>query len=396
MTLSVSLQPFLLGKMLSKLALPSKKGGARHKPAPIVDPHVLAAVFGKFKSSIADFGIYEHVSVNQACKGNGLVAHYDFLKAMLTLCPSGDMPGNSARTALLTVICNAPEMNSTIYNSAVWAGMRCERLGCMLNHLRRLAREGGRFKQAAMAMTGPDLAKLKTLVSMLDVSECGLVADGLASGMLGSDDDATIEEHEPKPRKRLLTKTASDVSQISVDSQGFPAMLEPASSSKAPKRLSSSSLQKPTSCIEEFGIASSKKPKTSRAAIDIELDEEGYPLVLLDGNTFEPATSSKPVKRVSKEEKTQSKSSKTDKAASSLEDEAPPAKVWTKMWYKGNNSVGIRRGRGHDDKAQIFSLSNRSWSQLDLEDLGKKCLEKLHKGKSEEEVREWAKAELAK
>ena len=349
--------------MLSKLALSSSKGGARHKPAPVVDPLILAALFGKYKASICDFGIYEHISVNQAVKGNGLVAHYDFLKAMLTLCPSGDMPGTSAKTALLTVICQAPDMNTTIYNTAVWAGMRCERLGCLLNHVRRLAREPDRLKQAAMSMTGAELSKLKGLMAMIQIGSDTSLANGLASGVC-SDDDATVDEHTvAKPKKRLLVKTASDASQISVDSQGFPSILESCFTSVA----------KPMGP----GPSAMKKSKTNKIDQDVELDEDGYPMLLMPKSGTLVAKSPK-------------KAAVPPVATDTID------KTWVKMWYKGGCSVGIRRGRGHDDKAQIFSISNRSWSQKKLEDLGDECLRRLHAGEDEQAVCEWSRTKLGK
>ena len=72
------------------------------------------------------------------------------------------------------------------------------------------------------------------------------------------------------------------------------------------------------------------------------------------------------------------------------------AKTWVKMWYKASNAVGIRRAKGHENTKQIFSLSNRDWSQEDLQELGATCLAKLHKGESEESVMAWGQKELCK
>ena len=355
--------------MLSKLALPNSKGGARHKAAPAVDPSILAAVFSKHKASVGDFGQYEHLSVNQAANGTGLTAHFELLKAMLTMCPTGDFPGTSAKAAMLTLVVQAPELNQSIYNSSVWSGMRCERLGCMLNHLRRLAREPPRMKQAASSMVGADLTKLKTLVSMMRC-ESESVADGLASGVC-SDDDAT-EAETPEvpsassevPRKRLLKKTTSDAS---VDSEGFPMMI-------------------------------SLKRQVKRALSDVSLDSEGYPSVLskraghksLASSSLAPAATkgrggSAPIMAV-----TQSIPAAKAQATSH------EAKTWVKMWYKASNAVGIRRAKGHENTKQIFSLSNRDWSQEDLQELGATCLAKLHKGESEESVMAWGQKELCK
>ena len=87
---------------------------------------------------------------------------------------------------------------------------------------------------------------------------------------------------------------------------------------------------------------------------------------------------------------------KTPKSAAKAAPSETEAKTWQKMWYKGLHSVGIRRNKGHADKAQIFSLSNREWSQDELLALGDQCLKKLHDGEAESAVCEWSRAQLGK
>ena len=385
--------------MSARIALASSqsKGGPRHKPSPVVDPSILAAVFAKHKESIANFIIYEHISVSQAVRGNGLVQHYNFLKTMLTLCPSGDMPGTSAKAAMLTLVVQCPEINTSIYNSSVWAGMRCERIGCMLNHLRRLAREPDRLKQAALSMSGQDLAKLKTLINMLQLGVDGSLSSGLASGAC-SDDDATIEgvearEVEVVPRKRLLTKTPSDASQVSVDSQGFPSILQ---------------LSKPAvkdKCCSSSQAPAAKKPKPMISE-DVEVDEDGFPICLVESKAKRTPLKEKspgpgsalrnPLRETPPRPVVSPGPVASPSPAASPVPGSGGEKTWTKMWYKSPGSVGIRRGKGHSDKAQIFSLSNRDWSEDEIKALGSQCLDKLHAGVEEATVYAWAQAELGK
>ena len=61
---------------------------------------------------------------------------------------------------------------------------------------------------------------------------------------------------------------------------------------------------------------------------------------------------------------------------------------YSKMWYKKNDSVGIRRRFG--DKKQIWSFGSQSALGKDaLMQLGCQCLRKLDEGMAEDAVREW-------
>lgn len=396
-------------KMLSKVALGvSARGGAKHKPAPVVDVGKLSEVFGKHKAVISDFGCYEHINRSQAAKGLGIVSMYDFLKDMLKMCPSADMPGTCARSAMISLIVQEPTLNKTIYNSSIWAGTRCERLGTVLYHLRRLAREEDRFRQAAMAMPGIELSKLKELCSMVVIDDSTCVSIGIAQGSQ-SDDDATVAFPEdgsvPKSstqRKRSLVKNFSDVSvdeegfpnilcldkgstseqrAVPLDSDGFPLILCGGSSSSSGAELTKDSdvVPKRLKTIKKQGTQAKSLNKAS-----VEVDANGFPLLLVEGSVQRQAIS-QPNQSVSRPSKTMPK--KTTPVPTANE------KTWMQNWYKNNNSVGVRRGRNHEgnSKSQIFSFMNPTWTQDDLQDLGRQCLEKLHNGDAETAVMLWAK-----
>ena len=114
------------------------------------------------------------------------------------------------------------------------------------------------------------------------------------------------------------------------------------------------------------------------------MDANGFPLLLVEGSVQRQAIS-QPNQSVSRPSKTMPK--KTTPVPTANE------KTWMQNWHKNNNSVGVRRGRNHEgnSKSQIFSFMNPTWTQDDLQDLGRQCLEKLHNGDTETAVMLWAK-----
>lgn len=393
---------------LSKGVLVSK-GGARHKPEPVVDVGILAALFGKHKEVIANFGAYEHISRNQAAKGVGLVHVHDLLVDILTACPTGDFPGRCAKDAMLTLVVKNPELNTSIYNSSIWAGQRCERLGVILNHIRRLAREPPRYKQAALALTGAELSKLGSLLKMVRIEADTSVASGLCHG-LWSDDDETVAHGEdgspaPVPRKRLLKKTASEAS---VDSQGWPKLL--GGEDKSPQRMSSmkvdldedgyplilggSSSSSSTVGNRKHRLSPLKSASKRLKIGDVPLDEHGYPKLLVSGHDAQEVKQQvRPAAKVAMA----APAGRAPLAAPAAADAAAVGdKTWGKMWYKNSNAVGIRREKHHADHKQIFSFSCTALSKEDLMDYGEQCKALLRSGHSEEEVELWVRTELAK
>jgi hypothetical protein len=160
----------MLLRQASQLAAAGGKprGGAHHRPKPPIDPHILDGIFSIFFKDISNVGVYEHISKSQAVNGEGLAARYDLLKAIITAAPSGGIPPGPARASLVKVFSQRPEANTTVFNTGVFAGLRLDRLTVMLAHLRRCAQDPSRMQQAAVKMTGPSLAKVQELVSMVD------------------------------------------------------------------------------------------------------------------------------------------------------------------------------------------------------------------------------------
>ena len=380
--------------MSAKVALcMSARGGAKHKPSPVVDVGKLSEVFGKHKAVIADFGCYEHINRSQAAKGLGIVSLYDFLKDMLKLCPSADMPGSCARSAMISLIVQEPTLNKTIYNSSIWAGTRCERLGTILYHLRRLAREEDRFRQAALQMPGIELTKLKELCAMVALDESSDVSMGIAQ-CVNSDDEATIAypdlDEDGFPKILCLDKgSTSDDFSVELDRDGFPMMLTGGSSSSSSAAPGKDDVINPKRIkTVKTGNTLAKTPKKA----SVEVDADGFPLLLVEASVQKQAVS-EPKQSVSRPRKAMPKKQAAEAAPAAPAAQAADEKTWIQNWYKNINAVGIRRGRNHEgnSKSQIFSFMNPTWTQEDLQDLGRQCLEQLHNGESEAAVMIWAK-----
>lgn len=138
-----------------------------------------------------------------------------------------------------------PALNTTKWNGSVWANLRQERLTCMLYHLRRLARDQDGLKQAAIKLSGSEYAQLKDLIGMIDLRDFGIEKCNLAKGAStvlekenlceetqpqspGQTTVAYNDDELPPPKRRLKAQ----VSEVSVDSTGFPNMLQSPEKSK--------------------------------------------------------------------------------------------------------------------------------------------------------------------
>ena len=380
----------------------SSKGGARHKPAPVVDEDILMTIFEKHRDVISNFGTYESVSRTQAVRGKGLLHCFALLDDLLEACPSADCPAPSAKQAMHKLAMNHPTVNGTVYNCNVWASLRCERLGTVLNHLRRLRREPARMKQCCLALTGAQIGQLKELLGKVFLEPDVEVAAGLANyraksaaaageveaegadaedrcpsvpSVPGAEDDP--EDPQPlgqQPKRRILQKTPSTVS---CDSDGWPRVLA--------------------------GSPEQKKQKfdMSPAAALVEVDSEGYPVLLEqnfdkegDGPEVKPATkvALKGKSKASVASGTAAKAQAKSKAKSGPNQQTPAASQHKLEKYYTTSTVGIRVKGGK----QLFSLRfvNKAGSYDDLVVIALEACEKLDSGSSCDEVKQWASEHL--
>ena len=175
----------------------------------------LDAVLLKHSTILRNLGVYENISKPMAVHGKGLVALNDFLTSLVELAPSANSLMAQIRDAILTVN-KSKSINKGPLADKAWAGQRTERVITLLAHCRRI-KTPFRFEQCCHKMSKPDIKKLAELISKIDAqypeSECNQSSDKV---------------------KRKLQPHDSNVSALTMDSDGFPAMLR---SPKKPKQV---------------------------------------------------------------------------------------------------------------------------------------------------------------
>lgn len=333
-----------LSDMLLKTSLSLKgRGGPRRNSVDVcVDDGVVLDCFGRHSDVIAHFGIYESKSTNDQPDGKGLVHLAPFLKDVLSFAPTGELSIPVIRKGLSRLVFQEPSLNGTIYNNSLWVGLRQQRVTCILNHCRRLRREEDRLRQVTLAMNGKDVMVLQDLLALLTLGP----ADAMPNA-----DDSDQETIYVSSSSRKLQGHPSDAS---LDEEGFPKMLgsiECSSSSAAAAVQAEAAQAAPSGAADRvlqqaLGIQASKGKGANVG-----------------------------VKR---------------KAAA---DAVPDlGKKYTIMYYKANNSFGVRQCFG--DKKQIASVCKKGVSKDNLEDVANKAKEKLEEGLAEEVVKAWVVAKV--
>ena len=183
------------------------KGGSRHTKKPEVDVGLLLKVFQEHSNLVANLGTYETIGRSQSCHPKGLITVLPLIKGLLELSDTGEIHSSSLRQAMMNLLVARPSLNDTIYNGQVWCGSRCERIGVVLYHMRRL-KLGGEMKIAAAHLTGADPQKLQEVVDLIEKKP------EFEEQLL----PLAKREDEPGPPRKLK----KEISEVSIGSKGFP------------------------------------------------------------------------------------------------------------------------------------------------------------------------------
>lgn len=174
----------------------------------------LDAVMLKHRAVLCNMGVYENISKPMAVLGRGLVALKEFLTSLLKVAPWANIVLGQIRSAILTAN-NSKSLNKGPLSNKAWAGQRTERVITLLAHLRRIL-VPYRFEQCATKMSKSDIEGLRHLLSLID-----------ASYVENKDAQASLKS------KRQLQPHDSNVSNVTLDSDGFPAILTTPKKAKA-------------------------------------------------------------------------------------------------------------------------------------------------------------------
>ena len=125
------------------------------------------------------------------------------------------------RQALLKMVMDDPSVNNSKFKGEVWCNLRQERLTCVMAHFRRLKNDQ-EMRKCASRLTAAEYLRLQDVVDKIkEKTPC-----------------QKVDVDEPAlPVKRLK----KEISDVSVDSQGYPKDLETPEKSTLPKGEKSSS-----------------------------------------------------------------------------------------------------------------------------------------------------------
>ena len=215
------------------------KGGQRHFSKPYVDPYLLYKAFHTHQELVKSFGAYETISRSQATDAKGLIHCLPLLEDLLQISPCGEIHPNPLRQSIMKLVQEKPAMNQTDWNCQVWTNLRAERVTVILLHLRRLKSEE-EMRKCVGKLTGKDCLQLKKIVSIMEDNKEPLDKRGKdpldKRGVEQEEEEEEEEEAETPPpaKQRKLQKHESDVS---LNSQGFPACLNsPGQSESLPSK----------------------------------------------------------------------------------------------------------------------------------------------------------------
>lgn len=202
------------------------KGGYRHTSKPQVDQGLLMKVFSNNSNLLGNMGIYERISRSQGCDPKGLIKLLPLIRGLVELEPTCEIHQSCLRKAIFSILLEDGTLNGSKWSGAVWTGMKVERVGVLLFHLRRLA--GTDLKVAASKLTGAEYLQLQQVVEIIKTKEKPEIIK-------------TQEEPDAAPPRKLKR----EVSDCSVNSNGMPNCFGiPQSKEQSPltKRGKSSSL----------------------------------------------------------------------------------------------------------------------------------------------------------
>ena len=252
-----------------------RRGGARHFSKPYVDSGLVYKVLSECQETLEDLGNYEHVSKNNSPDPKGLVKTLPLWKGLLKLESSGEIHTQPLRTALISLLAEAPQLNNTRHSGQAWANLKMERISTILFHVRKLGRES--LTAAAAKLTREEYEKLQNGLMLLGAGDALEKAKNMTKE--AAEECTALVPFEPILEKRKLKKTDSDVT---MDSKGFPAMFDSPQketktheSSAAPKAFDRSRPGSKTAPLEKgelhqalgFGKAAKKKPAALEKAV---------------------------------------------------------------------------------------------------------------------------------
>ena len=201
-------------------------GGKRHFPKPFCDVGLVLKALQQHEELVCDLGPYEAVSTSSGVEVAGLHRNLELIRALVKVEKSCEIHSQPLRTAVQQLLVADPSLNKTKWNGQVWINLRVERLTCLLNHFRAVCRDSKLYQLAALKLKSSEMLRLKEVMDLVELRVAPL--DPLPKGpyedpkSLQKDSTSEATPAESSRPEKVLKK---NVSEVSVDSSGFPSML---------------------------------------------------------------------------------------------------------------------------------------------------------------------------
>ena len=185
-----------------------------------MDPGILFDVLSKNKTVVANMGAYETISRQAGTHFKGLCFALDLLEALVKVQRGCEIHQQPLRQALTKLLSHNPDLNVTKFTGDVWVNLRIERFTAILTHCRREARllAKGDTHKLVCQLTGGEAMALVSFLKLIELPSDSTVDLGKGSAVSLGKGPAS---QDSPPRKLKVS-----VSNVSVDSAGFPKMLE--------------------------------------------------------------------------------------------------------------------------------------------------------------------------
>ena len=200
-------------------------GGRRHFPKPFCDAGLVLKALQENEQLVCDLGPYEAVSTSSGIEAPGLYQNLNLIEALVKVEKTCEIHSQPLRVAVQQLLVADPGLNKTKWNGQVWINLRVERLTTLLNHFRTLCRDNRVYQSAALKLRAVEMVKLKEVMDLVELRVAPV--DPLPKGPYQETEDPLQKggTSEPsKPEKNLKR----NVSEVSVDSSGFPMVLKDA------------------------------------------------------------------------------------------------------------------------------------------------------------------------
>eukprot|EP00435_Cladocopium_sp_Y103_P011380 s1388_g3.t1 len=220
----------------------ANKGGPRRSSVALIPLESLQKVIDraveKNGSMAFKMGDYDQKKVSTAVSAAGIHDNAEYIREFYKI-SSGEILAGQLKQCILKY---GHSHNDSEWKNDLWAGRIASQMVCLLSHMRRLKREEAKLRQCLLQATG---AQRQTIMELVDLQPaCKKASDLEASkackkalptssaalpGVEASSGSQNDAGQQACKKARVLRPAISDVS---VDSDGFPMMLQSPKGSK--------------------------------------------------------------------------------------------------------------------------------------------------------------------